>query len=144
MTISTPTTYDIAALTALRDRVREATGQDRKLDRAILSALIDFREIDEYICEMKGWYYSDDGDERNPPYPSPTGSLDACAALMKEKLPGYVWQKTLSGAFVVIPDVSNWQEPSYGGNSTALATDPLTFLAAILDALIAMHREAVK
>lgn len=131
--MSTPTTYDIAALSALRDRVREATGPDWKLDERL-------------FAKLHGWDYplfgaaihERDRLKREGINLDYTASLDACAALQAEVLHGCEMERRMDRA-VLISKERNW----IYARQTPLATFPLTWLCAILSALIAMHREAV-
>ena len=73
-----------AALLELATRCEQASGPDRELDADILAAVRGMATLWPGYYEMGGWYYSDNGDEKNPPYPSPTASLDAALSLMPD------------------------------------------------------------
>jgi len=75
---------DTSSLSHLIERLERCAGPDRELDRDILTVVRGLRVIDGYLIEMDGWYYSLDGDEKNPAYPSPTQSIDAAMALVPE------------------------------------------------------------
>lgn len=157
------TTYDIAALEALRDRVREATGPSRELD--CLIHVVAMRH--QYRCGDKGNFNIVD-----PPFyaerrfffnpvpevewigydllnisPRYTSSLDACAALQAEVLPGALmgfWNMEDGPGARIIPSISGHDYVNAPDIAETAATMPLAWLSAILSALIAMHREAVK
>ncbi len=53
----------------------------------ILTTVAGYRDIgdDGFLYESpSGWYYSREGDEKNPALPSPTGSLDAAMTLVPD------------------------------------------------------------
>lgn len=123
----TATTYDIAALEALRDRVRAADGPDPVLDAQI-----------DLVLGLS------DALEDSPALSS---SLDACAALQAEVLPKFecsLYTGASHCARVQNPNVHPYDHPNGDLKWDFAATMPLAWLSAILSALIAMHREAVK
>lgn len=131
------------SLESLLERVRAATGPDRELDAAIEIAFLPTESCDYDIL-----YYSlPSPDDRCEPGTywritrsgrslrtsrKLSASLDACAALQAEKLPGWIWMKDTRGVFKLFPG------PHHPGvRESSGATDCLTFLSAILSALIA-------
>lgn len=118
--MSAPTTYDIAALEALRERVREATRSSLELDCAI-------QDVFDPEYGTFGWR----------PW---SASLDACAALQAELWPGSLREVEYHGnvcrVFVWGPGFGwlYYEDHRHG--------ECLAWLSAILSALIAMHREA--
>lgn len=104
---SVPVAADIPALTALRERVRGASGFDRDLDADIWwrVALLptgryrekDGREETNVAYPEEDWrpYYAG-----NAPFLS--GSLDACLALLERVLPNATWSvtRTVDGDYV--------------------------------------------
>lgn len=144
----TSPTIDTQSLESLLERVREATGPDRELDAAIEIAFLPTESGDDDIL-----YYSlPSPDDRCEPGTywritrsgrslrtsrKLSASLDACAALQAEKLPGSmeaVWNMEEGpGARLLIPvKNSEWKLIEATGNTVCLA-----WLAAILSALIA-------
>jgi len=100
---------EAGVLLGLAERCEKASGADRVLDRLILEATSDFRELGHNYFEMGGWYYSLDGDERNPAYPSPTSSLDDAMKLVPE---GFKWKLTYSKYVPFVAELCD-----YGPNS---------------------------
>jgi hypothetical protein len=69
----------------LANRCEKATGPDRELDYLILTQALGYRDIqgDRSLFDRgNDGYWSLDGDEKNPPLPSPTTSLDAAMTLV--------------------------------------------------------------
>lgn len=110
---------DTDALRELLERIRGATGANYELDCDLCEALA------PGLCHFHPLNL--------------TSSLDACAALMREVLPDCIWVKSASGGFIVAPEFARVGEddPLFRGHCKALATDRLTFIAAILSAVIA-------
>jgi hypothetical protein len=71
----------------LISRLQQATCADRELDVAILTTVLGYRDIfgDGSLFDRgNDGYWSLEGDEKNPPLPSPTGSVDAALTLVPE------------------------------------------------------------
>jgi len=127
---------DINALPALLARVEAATGPDRELDRDLMLAIGEAREIDDNLFYGPGeiaWYFGRYEDDCNmPPLPHLTSSLDATVALVEKLRPdiridvikradgtgyGCIWTKS-------------------GNRSNNCATPHLALLAALLRSMI--------
>jgi hypothetical protein len=146
-------TMNLTTLRALQSRIRECKGADRELDWLILSNVsqpwladkarswsddqyvdIDGRISDsEEIC----WISREDGKRRYEHCPhwttSPDG-LGACVALMREVLPGLVWDKDFY-VFRIYRVVAEGVWKLVEG-ADPLANDCLTFIDAIVSAKI--------
>jgi hypothetical protein len=75
------------ALEELAARVEALTRPDREVDIAILTSVLGYRDIhgDRTLFDRgNDGYWSLDGDEMNPPLPSPTASIDAAMTLVPE------------------------------------------------------------
>ena len=118
---------DRSTLEGLLARVREATGPSRELDQDIFCAF-DLAPVgaDGTVAAYRAPMYST--------------SLDALAALQAEMLPGTQWRKNSHGDFFINGDGEFDQFEALGAQ-TALSTDCLTWLAAILSAYLA-HLQA--
>ena len=100
----------IDTLKSLQKRIREATGPDRKLDLAISETLLGHRkwhDLSRYTTDPDG--------------------LGACVALQRAVLPGRQWRRDYDGDIFL----------RGGVYARPLANDCLTFLDAIVSALIA-------
>ena len=107
---------NIESLRSLQKRIREATGPDRNLDWDIREAFYPGR-----VGQAPLFTLDPDG-------------LGPCVALMREVLPGYVWGKFLDGNFELAGPPGT--RTIY---SRVLSSECLTFLDAILSALIAQE-----
>lgn len=143
-------TYDIAALEALRDRVRDATGPDRELDWDLERLFhpdapvfkIDPEKHPQTFADLRfAWEAVNQGYISTWVFPKLSSSLDACAALQAELWPGSLREVEYHGnvcrVFVWGPGFGwlYYEDHRHG--------ECLAWLSAILSALIAMHREAV-
>jgi len=127
--------------------LEKASGWDRDLDTTILTVLLGMQDLG-YVYEIDNWYYSRDGDEINPAFPSPTSSFDATIALVERVLPGAcpsffqnVYNKTWSAYFHILGEDD---EPRMvrGSLFEGAATPPLALLTALFRAKIAQMEKA--
>lgn len=126
----TSPTIDTQSLESLLERVRSATGPDREIEADLFRALGYAVSPPQKNYQKFVWLMHEPGGAWRSML-AVTESLDACAALQAEVLPGWNWVKTDDGSFAVLWRVTRFH------NSDRLATECLTFLAAILSALIA-------
>lgn len=119
---------DLAALKALRDRVRKATGPDRELDDAIWCAL----------CWESHWRKI----SRDSKQSRFTSSIDAALALVEIMLPGWSWgffnhfRKDDQFTAMLCNEPSINLITAFDGDGV---TVPLALLAALLSVLIAQQ-----
>jgi len=74
-----------ADLRALAERCEMAEGPDRALDFMILKRVRGLRDLGSGLYEMDNHYYAledDDPDERHPPFPRVTASVDRALGLV--------------------------------------------------------------
>lgn len=152
----------LETLRSLQERMRAATGPDRKLDAEIIVALtptkvtaddlvyLSVPRKEDYCQPGTYWLKQRSGLSLRtaPCLTSDPDGLGACVALMREVLPGCEWGRTVDGAFVVWGEtyaLLPGDEPDVLGSRWPLATDCLTFLDAIISAVIAKEeaRETV-
>lgn len=118
--------------------LEKASGADRELDAKILTVLLGMQDLG-YVYEIDDWYYSLDGDEINPPFPSPTGSLDATIALVQRVLPGWAWSVFDDGHAWLWPDQ---KRDLLAGFQARASTTPIALLTTMFRALIAQMEKA--
>lgn len=152
----------LETLRSLQARIREATGPDRELDAWIVVMLTPTRataddlvyliktEPEDHCAPGTYWLKQRSGASLRtaPLFTTDPDGLGACVALMREVLPGCEWGRTVDGAFVVWGEtyaLLPGDEPDVLGSRWPLATDCLTFLDAIISAVIAKEeaRETV-
>jgi len=84
-------------LSALRERVEKADGPDREIDAMIAVTLDGFQRRYDEVYRKGEWEFTTNDDlvtDQNwiQHLPRYTGSMDAAARLIQQKLPGWEWQ----------------------------------------------------
>jgi hypothetical protein len=135
-------------LESLLERVKAASGPDRKLDFAIFKALGVLVPASAEPDDEDIWQLGDEWCSESCPYPDQeyTADIDAALALVEHCLPGWHWSITGPylkrrdyAAYLCLPHETSVDFPEADGRA---ATPPLAILAALLTALIAKEREA--
>jgi hypothetical protein len=111
-------------LSDLIERVRAATGPDRRLDADIMRAVC--------LSDINDWWYETPWGtlESDPTCPPITESIDAITALIEAKLPG--WQYGSERRRDTNGGASAWVAPNEDANRARAATEPLARTLAFL------------